>query len=82
MGAWIEINKQDWKKIGEFGSLLSWERGLKYRNGGNNMKRKMSLLSWERGLKYGVWSTIQQEIVSLLSWERGLKFLIGQQRIV
>ena len=54
VGAWIEINKQDWKKIGEFGSLLSWERGLKYRNGGNNMKRKMSLLSWERGLKYGV----------------------------
>ena len=74
MGAWIEINKQDWKKIGEFGSLLSWERGLKYRNGGNNMKRKMSLLSWERGLKYRISLFEVKTKKSLLSRERGLKY--------
>ena len=33
-------------------SLLSWERGLKYRIPNFNSDKKLSLLSWERGLKY------------------------------
>ena len=50
MGAWIEIFDATHSRAG-YGSLLSWERGLKYLSPGKRMRMKPSLLSWERGLK-------------------------------
>ena len=34
VGAWIEINAYKWQRIPPDGSLLSWERGLKFNQGG------------------------------------------------
>ena len=50
VGAWIEIliHYAPYKYIG---SLLSWERGLKYLSSKGHAVSTTSLLSWERGLK-------------------------------
>ena len=55
-------------------SLLSWERGLKFRMGNEEKYLFESLLSWERGLKYNELPYNHEKgLKSLLSWERGLK---------
>ena len=41
------VNKRDFDR-----SLLSWERGLKYKRWSHQKRNTLSLLSWERGLKY------------------------------
>ena len=51
VGAWIEIMamcEYAWCSL----SLLSWERGLKYKTFFGKVGLVLSLLSWERGLKY------------------------------
>ena len=52
VGAWIEISKKATACSAVRQSLLSWERGLKYRISLFEVKTKKSLLSRERGLKY------------------------------
>ena len=52
VGAWIEILIRLHNSSKPFTSLLSWERGLKYRISLFEVKTKKSLLSRERGLKY------------------------------
>ena len=54
VGAWIEISTRDCKCAGEFQSLPSWERGLKYIKEATNVIENPSLPSWERGLKYSI----------------------------
>ena len=56
-------------------SLLSWERGLKYRPDESKGLWCGSLLSWERGLKSRAYAAESLIELSLLSWERGLKYL-------
>lgn len=51
VGAWIEI-RTEYHSRHICMSLLSWERGLKYRISLFEVKTKKSLLSRERGLKY------------------------------
>ena len=50
VGAWIEIARLV-LLTGTYTSLLSWERGLKYKKMGTKYAIETSLLSWERGLK-------------------------------
>ena len=50
VGAWIEIQLSTLRSSGRW-SLLSWERGLKYRFVCPQLIVFVSLLSWERGLK-------------------------------
>ena len=51
VGAWIEISF--WSpSLAPPASLLSWERGLKYKAKVCVFPEAESLLSWERGLKY------------------------------
>ena len=51
MGAWIEIIVSKCVYIAT-GSLLSWERGLKFLSACFLALSRTSLLSWERGLKF------------------------------
>ena len=51
VGAWIEIMLPIADPQAEAQSLLSWERGLKYRPDESKGLWCGSLLSWERGLK-------------------------------
>ena len=51
VGAWIEISQNN-RRLGKRTSLLSWERGLKFRILFISEKTLKSLLSWERGLKF------------------------------
>ena len=51
VGAWIEIDSTE-KAWQESRSLLSWERGLKFKIINSRFCRQWSLLSWERGLKF------------------------------
>ena len=51
VGAWIEI-KVNACAARAYESLLSWERGLKFKYSSSYSHSSVSLLSWERGLKY------------------------------
>ena len=52
VGAWIEICSLFQQDCGVDESLLSWERGLKYKFYLPQRNVQASLLSWERGLKF------------------------------
>ena len=72
VGAWIEIVMRQ-RLSYKLGSLLSWERGLKFDAIAVGIVSGMSLLSWERGLKFNNGKQRKRLSRSLLSWERGLK---------